>query len=158
MKLIIFIILTFSILVLGILCFSYYITNRMILSSPEVKQELIRAKSLDGKIDAVVIQTDVHSTVPTIYDVYVVDAKIREPSFKTMNSVFHATHVRDLKVFWIDERQLAINYTGADIGHFQNIITIFIDGKPIDVHIAAERKSEGTTRDSGAVEKVYDSR
>jgi hypothetical protein len=129
--------LSLLVIFLIVLWLGIFMPRMIPFSSHEVIQELSRSKSPNGKIDAVIIQTDLHSTVPTLYDVFVVGSNMQLP-FEDMESVFHSSHTEDLRVSWTGDRHLKIYYSQADIGHFQNSVTVFIDDKPCDVHITLE--------------------
>ena len=87
---------------------------------PIIDSEVIRLTSPDGKLDAVMIGKHAGAMSTTRYMAYIIP-KSHEVS-KNDIAVFQGKRVLDEKFTWIDNQTLLIQYSKADIYHFQNYI------------------------------------
>ena len=81
-------------------------------------EEITRKSSPDGKVDAVVLKINTHSTTPYSYRLYIVpkDKKVQNIE----NELFLANRVDELLINWEANKLLEINYKNARIFHFSN--------------------------------------
>jgi len=82
--------------------------------------ETIRLNSPDNKLDAVKVERDAGAMTTAQHLIYIVPAG-HNPNPKDI-PVFKAKRVFDLALSWKDDQTLMIQYSKADISHFQNYI------------------------------------
>ena len=108
-------------LILLIAIVYYFIFHFSIFPMKDV--EVLRVNSPDGKIDVVYIQRDAGAMTTALHLVYIVASK--QKSGKKNVAVFQGKRVYDLKIIWDDDQKLLIQYSKAQICHFQNYIYPF---------------------------------
>ncbi len=82
-------------------------------------QEIARVTSPDGKVDVVIVEQGGDATVSFSYDVYLVSKSAPIP--ERNNSVFKADKAQQgIRVRWLADRLLRIEYVKANIRHFTN--------------------------------------
>ena len=80
--------------------------------------EVARASSPDGKVDAVLVTHDTGATVPTPTELYIT-SKGAKP--RSDERVLRAEHVRDATLTWQADRLLELSYGTARIYTFKNV-------------------------------------
>lgn len=82
-----------------------------------IKDEISRIESPDGKVEAILVQNNGGATTSESYHLYLVP---KGSKFKNKQELFIADHVQNLKIKWLKEKQLQISYDEARIFHFSN--------------------------------------
>jgi hypothetical protein len=82
-------------------------------------EEVTRAPSPDGTVDAVVLLRNCGATVPDAYRVYVMEEG-GVPDLDDETSVFVSDKTDGINVRWEADKRLRISYTKARIFHFKN--------------------------------------
>jgi hypothetical protein len=94
-----------------------YLVMVSALSSPVAREELLRVKSPDARVEAVLVRTNAGATTPYGFKVFIVPAGGRwEPGHEN----FAADHVEKLATSWQQDRLLVVEYREARIYRFSN--------------------------------------
>lgn len=85
-----------------------------------VSKEIMRVKSPDSKVDAVVITRDVGATSAEATFIYLIPHGRKINENDDDNTVFIGDYVKNLNVLWSEWRFLEIHYDEARISKFKN--------------------------------------
>jgi hypothetical protein len=88
----------------------YLVPNR-----PLVQKELVRIKSPDSVVEAVLIQGDGEATVSSPYKIFIVPSGEKP---KAEDEVFRADHTRGLHISWAKNNLLKVEFDKARIFRF----------------------------------------
>ena len=104
-----------SIILLSLACFVFSSCENLF---PVSREEINRITSPDGKVDAILVETDAGATTSYGYNVYIVP---KGGNFEVGYAAFIADHIKNLEIEWIKPKLLNISYDEARIFKFANI-------------------------------------
>ncbi len=103
--------------VLMVLCL-LFLGGCEVAPEPCPTREIMRVRSPDGLVEAVLQSRDCGPTTPVDYRVFIVKAGNKGPGH---GLVFWADHAQGLRLEWREDKLLEIKYTQARIFRFTNI-------------------------------------
>ena len=86
------------------------------------RKELLRTASPDGKVEAVLEESNAGATARYVYRVYILPAGAAVPRDKDDKKrlVFNASSLKECHVSWSGDRQVTIGHPEADIHYYRN--------------------------------------
>jgi len=84
---------------------------------PVIQTEILRIKSPDLLVEAVLLRSDVNATVSTPYKIFITPVGSK---LKNEDELFRADHVEGLKINWLKNKLLEVRFDKARIFRFSN--------------------------------------
>ena len=107
-------------------------------------KETARVSSTDGKVDAVLVETPTHATVPTVTELFIVPRGARPVE---NNLVLRVDHAEQLALRWEADRLLAVSYRSARIHQFTNFwLSAAVDNFDYRVEIKLQPTAERSVK------------
>ena len=105
--------------VILLLIFKPYIEKLMLRDSISQK-EILRLRSIDRKVDAVLLEVNGGATTPFLYSIYLLPANEQADYHGKKKPVFQASKLLEPNIYWAKNKLLMIEYKQALIHSYCN--------------------------------------